>query len=367
MPSEPGNEPGSWTRMRILGVGGVTVVILTAAVAIPRPAEAQQQQLDPQPHFLQRPELRNSVPYRDLVFEGQILRHITFYSSLVSANGRVMNPPVDGEAPTSTGWGVTFTPLVRLRMLGETSSPVRPPSFMPKFTLQHFRLKRTSDSLDEFEYTREPVDLWSFDLTIGHHSNGQEGCLWDEDLSDGDPACLAPLGVDVTSDDLNQASGSWSTHYLRADVRFKRMPTDDDRVVDGEWGGGLWFEGHPHFSGNPAGSISSELQDLYGWGRVGARFQWMGRGVDTRARNRIELSLEGVIGADSEAPDVNFSLEVSRSYEWLRGWGFFARWYWGQDYYNVQFLEELNELQFGLVFDGDPLSVFSEPATTPNF
>jgi hypothetical protein len=33
------------------------------------------------------------------------------------------------------------------------------------------------------------------------------------------------------------------------------------------------------------------------------------------------------------------------------GWGFFARWYAGQDYYNVGFLDDINRVHIGLTFN----------------
>jgi hypothetical protein len=33
------------------------------------------------------------------------------------------------------------------------------------------------------------------------------------------------------------------------------------------------------------------------------------------------------------------------------GWGFFVRFYSGQDYYNIGFLERINRLHFGATFN----------------
>jgi hypothetical protein len=52
-------------------------------------------------------------------------------------------------------------------------------------------------------------------------------------------------------------------------------------------------------------------------------------------------------------PELDWSgnLQVS-CFPWLNGgWGFFARWYAGQDYYNVGFLDDINRLQVGLTFN----------------
>ena len=60
--------------------------------------------------------------------------------------------------------------MVKIRMfINETSSPVRTPSYMPKVTGQLFFFK--------LRQTR--VHLWSILGTVGHHSNGQAGCLFE--------------------------------------------------------------------------------------------------------------------------------------------------------------------------------------------
>ena len=52
-------------------------------------------------------------------------------------------------------------------------------------------------------------------------------------------------------------------------------------------------------------------------------------------------------------PELDWSGNVQVScFPWLNGgWGFFARWYAGQDYYNVGFLDDINRLQVGFTFN----------------
>ena len=49
-----------------------------------------------------------------------------------------------------------------------------------------------------------------------------------------------------------------------------------------------------------------------------------------------------------------------------RGWGgagIFARFYRGQDYYNLAFLDDVSRLQFGLAFNHDKFLMFRQHLT----
>ena len=60
---------------------------------------------------------------------------------------------------------ISITPAVRLRMLKRESTPVPAPSFMPRVNVQW--LFRQGDD-----------KLWNVHAQVGHHSNGQSGCLF---------------------------------------------------------------------------------------------------------------------------------------------------------------------------------------------
>ena len=84
------------------------------------------------------------LPNSDLVFEGQIAPRIIIVDSIGTATTRVLRR----DKPVAWGYQVSTTPMVRLRMFAEASSPVRTPSYMPKGTVQVARLQNISASTD---------------------------------------------------------------------------------------------------------------------------------------------------------------------------------------------------------------------------
>ena len=61
------------------------------------------------------------------------------------------------------------------------------------------------------------VGIWSPQLTIGHHSNGQDGCLFETDVLDGDECVGVP---DLSR--INRKDGSFSTNFVRLGGRYRR-------------------------------------------------------------------------------------------------------------------------------------------------
>ena len=65
-------------------------------------------------------------------------------------------------------------------MFDEDSNPVRTPSYMPKGTIQLAWLKNLSArNADDDQFLRGPIEMWLVNaIPFGHHSNGQNGCLF---------------------------------------------------------------------------------------------------------------------------------------------------------------------------------------------
>ena len=134
----------------------------------------------------------NHAPRSDLVFEGQIAPRIIILDSIADAAGRVLS----GGA--HWGWQLSTTPMVKLRMFDETSSPVRTPSYMPKGTVQLVRMRNLSraDEDDEAERYKGPVEMWLIDvIPFGHHSNGQNGCLFTQQSRNAEGECVNVAGA----------------------------------------------------------------------------------------------------------------------------------------------------------------------------
>src|SRR4030095_3269960 len=95
---------------------------------------------------------------------------------------------------------------VRLRMFDSRSAPVRTPSYMPKGTFSGLMFRR-----EPTVGTRgSRVGLWAGQITVGHHSNGQDGCLFTTDVLVNED-CVGPADLQQ----INRINGSFSTNYVR--------------------------------------------------------------------------------------------------------------------------------------------------------
>ena len=170
------------------------------------------------------------APHSDLVFEGQIAPRIIIIDSIGKATRRVL---LDGK-PGAWGYQVSTTPMVKLRMFDQTSNPVRTPSYMPKGTFQLVRFQNVSKSTDpdSDEFNEGPIAMWLIDtIPFGHHSNGQDGCLFTSEVRNAEGECVA-VGLSPTRI-VNKENGSFSTNYIEATVHYGRMYLDSDGVPAG--------------------------------------------------------------------------------------------------------------------------------------
>ncbi len=297
-----------------------------------------------------------------LVFEAQIAPEIRIVDNFSRALDRVL----ENERPRVFAYSIFGTFLTRLRMFDEASSPVRTPSYMPKATIQLAWLKNrsTADPTDApAEFLRGPVEMWLVNaIPFGHHSNGQNGCLFKQQVRiDGECEPQSPPANGP--EDINTENGSFSTNYIRLGVEYRRLYPDGDDPIDlravtrREWGVGGSIEVNP--SGYVGGSISDTLRPLYGPTRfrvtadvVAGNWRAPVRLIDrvNCGRAWADVSLMFIRGAAPSVDNVTASIEAACLPAGWGGAGLFVRYYRGQDYYNAAFLENIDRLQFGVTF-----------------
>ena len=249
-------------------------------------------------------------------------------------------------------YSVVGTPRVRLRMLDSRSAPVRTPSYMPKGTVTGllFRGERTNDN-----GAGARVGLWAGQLTIGHHSNGQDGCLFTTDTPPTDTTdCTGP--PDLTK--INTTDGSFSTNYARFGFRYRREWLKDvstneqkragieDQVGTHEVTFGVDYDWHFH--------TDPRMQPFYGLHRVAGSVAYADH-LQKVCRSRISLS-ETLFYVGEQPPDVPSlatQTDLKCTFTDQGGWGIFVRYYYGQDYYNLGFTTVINRVMFGAHFEQD--------------
>ena len=218
--------------------------------------------------------------------------------------------------------------FVRLRMLTEkTSAPVAPPSFMPKFTYQLIGRGASNAVVVNF--------------TFAHHSNGQSGCPFENQIRFDDKKCEFPDGSDPHPE-INVDTGSFSTHYGR--VGFHYYLTNGANL-----GLLLGVGGEQHLWSGRFGSLSKELRARYGPTRTDA----------TLGVSLWRLTLRGAL-QHIHGDSVAFS-PTSRTVEgfWYirrlpNALAVHASYYNGRDYYNINFEQHIRRFVVGVTFGWQP-------------
>lgn len=279
---------------------------------------------------------------RSTVFEGDIFPHMVVYQNFTDVidAGR-QSARVD---PRRIAWVVSGTPAVRIRMFEEISRPVRTPSYMPRGNVQMIFARGIREALALGGEKRNRVTLWEGHAIVGHHSNGQDGCLYQDEVRDGEQCDRVSAAPGTARRLINTRDGSFSTNYARIGVNFRRNYLDDNLWANREWG--LRGDVEQHFRMDPL------IRDLYGRTRFTGAASYAARDTRVCAR-RLDVSgsAQAIVGADVDVWPVAVTAQVS-CFPFARGgWGFFVRYYGGQDYYNIGFLENIQRVQFGATFN----------------
>lgn len=278
-----------------------------------------------------------SKPF-EVIFEAQIAPRIIIKDSIGKATSQLF----DKKAPV-WGWQASATPMVRLRMFNQISDPVRTPSYMPKGTIQ---IARFASGYSESGNDRR-VSMWLIDvIPFGHHSNGQDGCLFTSQIRDGEN-CIDQPGLPRM---VNKHDGSFSTNYIEANVFFGRLhlgprKAAGELVTNFEWRAGLLTQFNP--KGYVGGSIDDELAPLYGQTRVGTEVMAAWRNVGYFGRIETGGRLQYLVNTPAGLHPVIVSIQLTALPRQWGGAGGFARYYVGQDYYNLGFAENISRVEFG--------------------
>ena len=282
-------------------------------------------------------------------------------------------------------YSISGTPAVRLRMLRDVSAPVRTPSYMPRVNAQFLWTRGLKDcdpsspklgcravepaavqgvvqapgavAEEARKLVAVPrVSIWETHLIIGHHSNGQDGCLLttQERIPPETGEC-APPGT-VTAETINRIDGSFSTNYVRTGINYSRNWLDSDLEASREARAKVEVEHHPR------AWIDDEIEELYGRTRLIGAAAYATRHVRFCQR-RLEgtASLTWNPGVVETVTEWSTSVQASCFPFRGGGWGFFVRFYRGQDYYNLGFLDEISRVHVGATFNQGGFFSFRRP------
>ena len=229
---------------------------------------------------------------------------------------------------------------------------------MPKgnFQLARFRNTTRESDAESDPFNRGPIEAWLLDtIPFGHHSNGQDGCLFASQFRDEEGECIDtdPDGPRV----VNKKDGSFSTNYIEITLHYWRMHLDSDGAAAGdyasrwEWrvGGGVQL--NPE--GYVGGAIKPELSELYGPTRILFSGMFARRDAWRCGRSTVDAKFQYLTEPPPDVPNVISQVEGTCFPRSWGGAGLFLRYYHGQDYYNLGFDESINRLQFGVTLQQD--------------
>ena len=336
---------------------GVTVVafgliLAMAASAQDRPNSAET---NPQPivPFLEGTDVFTAFR-ADTRFEANIFPHLVAYQNYSDLLDVSRQASRQGR-PRRFAFVVSGTPAVRIRMFNERSAPVRTPSYMPRGNFQMIWARNLENSMAMARGERSAawtnfrassvatVSLYETHVVVGHHSNGQDGCLYTNEVPSGDDCVEAPGGGART---INTKDGSFSTNYVRVGTNYRRNYLDEAGWSGLEWGVRFDVEYHPRRWVDPRiVDLYGRLREKVGFATASRGWRWCGR------RAEISGSLEFIHGAPDDVSPVAKTAQLD-CFPWDNGgWGFFVRYYHGQDYYNIGFLRNISRVHAGATFN----------------
>ena len=299
---------------------------------------------------------------RDTVFEADIMPHLVAFqnfSDVVDITEQTRRSlEAGGPRVKRFAVAITGTPAVRLRMFEQVSRPVRTPSYMPRGNFQLIWARnveavagstaaatgRAPAGFAVPQGNARQVSLWEAHAIVGHHSNGQDGCLWqDEDRIE--EACVGRLPI-VDERLVNKRDGSFSTNYVRLGINYRRNTLDEDLWALREWGFRADVEYHPR------AWIDDDIEEIYGRTRAGVSGTYATRELPWCPRRAEAVaSIQAIAGHPEPVWPVAVTVQASCFPTRMGGWGFFVRYYGGQDYYNLGFLENIQRLHVGATFN----------------
>jgi hypothetical protein len=326
----------------LLGVG-VQVAFAQDTASTPRTERTTVTNPGPIVPFLEGTDVFFSLK-EDTIFEADILPHLIAYQNFDDVLN-IDTQRAKGGKVKQFAIAVSGTPGVRLRMFESVSSPVRTPSYMPRGDFQLLWARNVAPFVQELtgRPTDNQVSIWEGHAVVGHHSNGQDGCFWqDEQRIDEVCVIVAPVEGDRQ---VNKHDGSFSTNYVRFGMNYSRNILDENLWARREWGFKVDVEYHPR------AWVDDQVVDIYGR----TRFKFGGT-IASREVSWCPKRIEGKGGLEAIVghPDSVWPVAVMAQFTCFPtprgGWGFFVRYYGGQDYYNLGLLDNIQRVQVGATF-----------------
>jgi hypothetical protein len=301
--------------------------------------------------LIERSRIFKNIPDKDTgeLFEAWLGVNFLFHGNMQQSydDAKLNNNTHDWENLLS------FTMAVNLRQMRLKSAPVVTPSYMPRFRFTRVWTERPAAGPTTGQFVS--------DFTVGHYSNGQAGCTFQQQDPDADCQFRAPTPADQLT--ANGKDGSFSTHYLEGAVAYRWIYWDNSFAGGGTrvpskniFAAYLRVRDYKLLSGVPGG-MDEDLRPLYGTLRARV-------GVDVV--NELGIGplwyggwLEYSNGDAELVGRYRGAIEIGQTFDWAHGLGVFARYYQGHDDYNIAFLQPLKVFHLGFSLGGERRPTFN--------
>lgn len=232
-------------------------------------------------------------------------------------------------------WALMINPQVQIRMLNKKSLPIRNPSYRVYIT--YFQeLGFWKESFLRKLFYDNAVLFGS----IAHHSNGQDGDFY----------------KDEATKEINE-DANFSTNFLEGGISSYRIIALREHHFSIR-------EIKASFEYHPKRWMADGMADIYGAYRFYGTFGLMGprKVIENRTKlvqwlqqSSIEIKAGWIFGTmqNTAFAEASRRLVVDITYKYYPKWfdevAFFVRFYRGQDYYNIHFINtELTNLSIGI-------------------
>lgn len=223
-------------------------------------------------------------------------------------------------------------------MAGDSSMPVRTPSYMPGITF-YFRTGHMDDAHHDIHY---------FSLTGVHHSNGQDG-------------------HEFVNDEINTYNGNFSTNYIEPAYHFRKR----NRLANvlnkdgGFYQPSDYFDFYGRIGYEVHVNTTDELKNSYGGHRLNVTLGLVEvlKRTDKfettpfyRERNRLVLNTTLIMGSrDRDLNTFGKRINVDLNYYWRVPSSpntavFVSAGYYGSDPYNIYYMNSYGFVRAGLAF-----------------
>lgn len=230
-------------------------------------------------------------------------------------------------------WALSLNPQVQMRMLQKFSMPVLPPSFR-----LHINYYRGIDFWKSNFLSRVFYEDAFYYFSLGHHSNGQSGNFY----------------LDSTETIVNTENGNFATNFVRFGVSSYSVIQHNSSLS-------AIRELNTYVEIHPKSVTAEELKGSYGFYRWFVAFGFAGPAKHKEDRklnaflhrSRINIKTGWIFGEmEVEAFEIDDRLIVDVEYEYSPTFfdevAFFARFYRGQDYYNIRYINNITQLTIGI-------------------